>query len=158
LLKPIEPVTEFPAVDVKHAFRYLQTGEHMGKLIVNMPIDSAELESSLAIQPLRFRPDAAYLLVGGLGGLGRSLSTWMIERGARNLVFLARSAGLSKESKSISEELESMGCSITMVTGGVDNIEDVKRTVSASSAPIKGVFQLAMIQRVSVQRCLLLSS
>jgi hypothetical protein len=149
LLKPIQPITPFAAVDVKRAFRHLQAGEHIGKLIVNMPNDSSELESSLDIQPIRFKPDAAYLLVGGLGGLGRSLATWMIERGARNLVFLSRSAGISEESKTISKELECMGSSITMVRGSVDNIEDVKRAIETSSTPIKGVFHLAMIQRVS---------
>lgn len=150
MLKPIQPVTQFAAVDVKRAFRHLQAGDHIGKLIVNMPTDSSELNSSLNIQPLQFQPDAAYLLVGGLGGLGKSLATWMIERGARNLVFLSRSAGVSKESKSISEELESMGSSITTVRGSVDNIEDIKGAVAASTMPIKGVFQLAMVQRVCI--------
>lgn len=150
LLRPIQPITQFAAVDVKHAFRHLQTGEHIGKLIVNMPTDSSELQSSLNIQPIQFQPDAAYLLVGGLGGLGRSLATWMVERGARNLVFLSRSAGLSEESKSMSHELESMGSSITMISGSVDNIGDVERAVAASGVPIKGVFQLAMVQRVCI--------
>jgi hypothetical protein len=150
LLRPIQPVTQFAAVDVKRAFRHLQTGQHIGKIIVNMPTDSSELQSSVNIQPIRFKPDAAYLLVGGLGGLGRSLATWMVERGARNLVFLSRSAGLSEESKSMSDELESMGSSITMISGRVDNIEDVKRAVAASSIPIKGLFQLAMVQRACI--------
>ena len=147
-LRPIQPVTQFAAVDVKRAFRHLQSGEHIGKLIVNLPNDSSELQSSLKIQPIRFEPNVAYLLSGGIGGLGRSLATWMAERGARYLIFLSRSAGVSEESKSLSDELESMGCSITMVKGGVDNIEDVKKAIEASTRPIKGVFQLAMVQRV----------
>lgn len=77
----------------------------------------------------------------------------MVERGAKNLVFLSRNAGLSEESKSMSLELESMGSSITMISGSVDNIEDVKRAVAASSIPIKGVFQLAMVQRVCIHLC-----
>ena len=40
-----------------------------------------------------FNPKAAYLLVGGLGGLGRAVSLWMAERGARHLTYLSRSAG-----------------------------------------------------------------
>lgn len=149
-LKPIQPITQFAAADVKRAFRHLQAGEHIGKLIVNMPTDSSELQSSLDIQTIRFQHDAAYLLVGGLGGLGRSLAIWMVERGARNLVFLSRSAGTSEESNSISAELESIGTSIVMVRGNANNIEDVKRAVAASHLSIKGVFQLAMIQRVSL--------
>ncbi|KAH8650845.1 hypothetical protein BGZ60DRAFT_534031 [Tricladium varicosporioides] len=147
LLKPIQPVTQFAAADVKRAFRNFQAGDHIGKFIVKFPTDASLLQSSLNIQPIQFRPDAAYLLVSGLRGLGKSLATWMIERGARNLLFLSRSAGLSEESKAIVEELESMGSSITMIRGSVDDIEDVERAVAASKKPIKGVFQLAMIQR-----------
>jgi hypothetical protein len=150
LLQQISPITQFAAADVKRAFRHLQTGEHIGKLVVNMSTGSNELESSLNIQPVRFRTDAAYLLVGGLGGLGRSLATWMVERGARNLVFLSRSAGLSEESNSLQNELESMGSSVVMIGGSADNIDDVKRAVAASQLDIKGVFQLAMLQRVSL--------
>jgi hypothetical protein len=149
-LKPVESITRFAAADVKRAFRHLQAGEHIGKVIVNMPSDASELQSSLDLQPIQFQPDASYLLVGGLGGLGKSLAIWMIERGARNIIFLSRSAGLSEESKSISVELESMGCSIVMARGSANNIDDVTGAVAASQVPIRGVFQLAMIQRVSV--------
>jgi hypothetical protein len=149
-LRPIQPITQFAAIDVKRAFRHLQSGEHIGKLIVNLPNDSSDLQSSLKIQPIQFEPNVAYLLVGGTRGLGRSIATWMVERGARNLIFLSRTAGVSEESKSLSEELEPMGCSITMVKGSVENIEDVKQAIEASSKPIKGVFQLAMVQRVCI--------
>lgn len=42
--------------------------------------------------PLRLLPDAAYLLTGGLGGLGQAVARRLIERGARHLVLLGRSA------------------------------------------------------------------
>jgi hypothetical protein len=115
-----------------------------------MPTDSSELQSSLNIQLIRFKPNAAYLLVGRLGGLGRSIATWVVERGARNLVFLSRRSGLSEKSNSMPDELDSMGSSITMISGSVDNFEDVKRAVVASNVAIKGVFQLAMVQRVCI--------
>jgi len=34
------------------------------------------------------RSDASYLLVGDLGGIGRAVASWMVEKGARHLVFL----------------------------------------------------------------------
>jgi NAD(P)-dependent dehydrogenase (short-subunit alcohol dehydrogenase family) len=34
-------------------------------------------------------------MIGGLGGIGRATALWMIERGARNLIFASRS-GLSR--------------------------------------------------------------
>ena len=38
-----------------------------------------------------FRPDASYLVTGGLGGLGLLAARWMAERGARRLILAGRS-------------------------------------------------------------------
>lgn len=41
-------------------------------------------------QALRLRPDGAYLITGGLGGLGLVVARWLAERGARWLVLVGR--------------------------------------------------------------------
>ena len=38
----------------------------------------------------RWRPDAAYLITGGLGALGLALARWMVQGGARRLILLGR--------------------------------------------------------------------
>ncbi len=38
-----------------------------------------------------FDPNKAYILVGGLGGLGLEVAYWMVTRGARKLVLVSRS-------------------------------------------------------------------
>ena len=40
--------------------------------------------------PLALRPDATYLISGGLGGVGLQLATWLVDRGARRLILLSR--------------------------------------------------------------------
>jgi len=40
--------------------------------------------------PARLRPDATYLITGGLGGLGLVLARWMLANGARSLALLGR--------------------------------------------------------------------
>jgi phthiocerol/phenolphthiocerol synthesis type-I polyketide synthase A len=42
--------------------------------------------------PLRCRPDAAYLITGGLGDLGLLTAGWLADLGARHLVLLGRTA------------------------------------------------------------------
>ena len=74
-------------------------------------------------EEFRFHADAAYLLVGCLGGLGRSLTMWMLEHGCRNFVFLSRSGDDEKA------------------------VADVVSTVS-STTRIRGVFHAAMVLRV----------
>jgi phthiocerol/phenolphthiocerol synthesis type-I polyketide synthase A len=41
-------------------------------------------------EPLRCRPDAAYLITGGLGALGLLMADWLADRGARRLVLAGR--------------------------------------------------------------------
>ncbi|WP_197377459.1 type I polyketide synthase [Mycolicibacterium baixiangningiae] len=45
-----------------------------------------------AREPIRCRPDAAYLITGGMGALGVLMADWLAERGARRLVLAGREA------------------------------------------------------------------
>ncbi|KAI1458682.1 hypothetical protein F4805DRAFT_456394 [Annulohypoxylon moriforme] len=148
-LQPIDPVAVFDAKQISRAFRHLEDGDHLGKVTVSFapPGSGSPIESVPQRRNMKFDPAATYLLVGGVGGLGRSIATWMVERGARSLTFLSRSAGISKVSKALFTELESMGCSVTAVAGSVDRIDDVQGAVHRSKSPIKGVIQLAMVLR-----------
>lgn len=43
-----------------------------------------------AVPPGRFRDDGAYIVTGGLGGLGLTTARWLVDRGARHLILLGR--------------------------------------------------------------------
>lgn len=49
--------------------------------------------------------DATYILVGGTGGLGRSIARWMAGKGAQNIVLVSRSASLTGKVKELTEDL-----------------------------------------------------
>ncbi|KAL3478889.1 hypothetical protein BJX99DRAFT_268945 [Aspergillus californicus] len=142
-LVPIRPIRVYSATEVIDAFRYMQQGVHMGKILVEMPEDPASLPFVAGQSPFSFDPSASYLLVGGLGGLGRSVSTWMVERGARYLVFLSRSAGQSDTDQAFVRELEQQGCEVVCVPGDVTSIADVELAVSKCPAPLAGVAQMS---------------
>ena len=147
-IQPIKPVKLFEAAQIEEAFRFMQKGQHIGKIVVSMPQHQEELPTASNPQQLTLRPDVSYLLVGGLGGLGKSVSTWMVENGARNLVYLGRSAGMSEDDKIFFEELRSLGCTVDTVVGSVSKLEDVKKFVSRSTLPVAGVIQMSMVLRV----------
>ena len=149
-IQPIKPLKLFDAVEIEEAFRFMQKGQHIGKIVVSMPQYQEELPTALTPQQLVLRPDGLYLLVGGLGGLGRSVSTWMVENGARHFVYLGRSAGMSEDDKAFFDELRSLGCTVDAVAGSVSKLEDVKKAVSRSTRPLAGVIQMSMILRVSL--------
>jgi acyl transferase domain-containing protein/aryl carrier-like protein len=47
---------------------------------------------------MTLREDAAYLITGGTGGLGREIARWLAQRGARRVILLARTALPIRES------------------------------------------------------------
>ncbi|RAQ68107.1 polyketide synthase, partial [Aspergillus flavus] len=144
-IQPIQSVTHFDASKVSEAFRFLQRGTHIGKVVLAMPHDGISLPPGPDSQHhVEFSPDASYLLVGGLGGVGRAISTWMVENGARHLTYLSRSAGTSPADKAFIKELQELGCSVECVRGSVAIIEDVRKAITRCRMPLKGVFQMSL--------------
>ncbi|KAL6808135.1 hypothetical protein V8C40DRAFT_278958 [Trichoderma camerunense] len=117
-IKPIHPIICFSGEAIEEAFRFLQKGQHIGKIVIKMPEDPKILPSVPVHTEIRFRSNASYLLVGGLGGLGQAVATWMAERGARSLVFLSRSAESTEKYGAFFEEMQALGCKALAVSGG----------------------------------------
>ncbi|KAF5584071.1 polyketide synthase [Fusarium pseudocircinatum] len=140
-LGPLRPVTSFAASDVRKAFRFLQDGQHTGKVVLEMPTDPSDLDARVTNQRIRFDPHASYFLVGGLGGLGKALAVWLVERGARHLVFLSRS-GMGMAESRFSEELRAMGCSLVAIKGSVNRPEDLDDAISKAPCPSEVFFTL----------------
>lgn len=122
----------------------------MGKLLVRMPEISERGLISKSRCRSTFSPSLSYILVGGLGGIGRAIATWMIERGARNLVFLSRSAGATSQDQSFRHELELQGSTVIMIKCDVTIQQQVQAAIHACPAPVGGILQLSMIVRVSL--------
>ncbi|KAL4957564.1 hypothetical protein BDW69DRAFT_180489 [Aspergillus filifer] len=144
LVGPIAPVTCFDASDVAGAFRYMRTGQHIGKILIKMPEDVSELPTRETRAEIKFSPDNAYLLSGGLGGLGQALSNWMVEKGARSLVYLSPSAGEKEAHHQFADELKCQGCDVIFVKGSASDMADIQKAIGASPRPIKGIVQLAL--------------
>ena len=110
----------------------------------------------LQIQPrgneLHFSADAAYLLVGCLGGLGRSLTTWMMEKGCRNFAFISRSGADKPEAAKVVELIREAGASAQVFRADATIDTDVAKVVAAVKAahPICGVVHAAMVLQVSL--------
>jgi hypothetical protein len=140
----------FEADQIQEAFRYMQGGRHIGKIIITMP-DNTDALQSVKQRPMpRLRSDRSYILAGGLGGLGRSLATWLAENGAGELIFLSRSAKPDAKIDSFTNELTSQGCSVQLVAGSVASASDVQAAVDSATKPIAGVINLSMVLRVCI--------
>ncbi|KAK3324348.1 hypothetical protein B0T19DRAFT_464372 [Cercophora scortea] len=145
-IQPIRPIQLLDVADMPSAIRTMQKGQHIGKLVVQMPDDDSALDATPARDVgFSLRSGASYLLAGGLGGLGRSIATWMAEHGAKNLVFISRGDGKRPDDVALIQELEAMGCTVQIVSGSTSEMEDVRRATKEARLPIAGVIQLSMV-------------
>lgn len=87
---------------------------------------------------------------GCLGGIGRSISKWMMKQGAREFVFIGRSGLDKKQARQLVKDLEDSGARVQVVRGDVGNYEDVQKCVGLVDGLIGGVIQAAMGLDVSV--------
>ncbi|KAI1206598.1 polyketide synthase [Annulohypoxylon truncatum] len=144
IAKPCSPIETFRASEITQAFRHFSLGTRMGKLAVSFQ-DGAD---RIRVKPQRYEttlsPNKTYLMIGCLGGLGRSISKWMISRGAKSLVFLGRSGLKTPESKMFVDDLLKQGAQVEVFQGDVSNYDDVERIIQQAPFPIGGVIHAAM--------------
>ncbi|KAG9606254.1 polyketide synthase, partial [Aureobasidium melanogenum] len=149
-LQPVQPIAVYPISEAESALRTMQKGRHIGKLV--LASDSNPLVKTMP-QPVSrdlLRADASYLLVGGLGGIGRAIALWMIAHGARNIIFANRSGMDKREAKDVVKQLEDAGARVRVFSCDVGIEAQVEQMVSDSvqeMPPIRGVIQAAMVLR-----------
>ncbi|KAL9018352.1 MAG: hypothetical protein Q9185_004321 [Variospora sp. 1 TL-2023] len=95
----------------------------------------------------RLDPEASYILVGCLGGLGRHISKWMVSRGARNLVYLSRSSETNGAASAFLTELGREDVSTRICNGDVSRLTDIAKAVALCNRPIKGAIHAALTLR-----------
>lgn len=99
-----------------------------------------------------YTKDATYVIVGGTGGIGQSITKQMIERGARHVVLLSRSAKVSEEIKKLMDFGEPLGASVHVKScdaGDETSVKSVLQEIQKTLPPIRGIVHAAMVLRVS---------
>ncbi|MBN1652726.1 MAG: SDR family NAD(P)-dependent oxidoreductase [Deltaproteobacteria bacterium] len=89
--------------------------------------------------------DATFLIAGGFGGLGRYVSKWLLDKGARHLVLLSRTQ-VSDDRESQLTALRSKGAAIIARQADISNreqLEVVLRDIEKSMPPLRGVVHAA---------------
>ncbi|KAI1311169.1 putative polyketide synthase [Xylaria venustula] len=148
MIGPIEHLTTYDISQLESAMNTFSKGLHTGKFVITFRDPETRLKIARSAPRATFDPEAAYLLAGALGGLGRSLAAWMVERGARHLVFLSRSgiakpeaAGMVQELLAADADPEVISCDVTDRKALLSVVEKV-----SERRPIKGVIHAAMVE------------
>src|SRR5437762_5499904 len=98
-------------------------------------------------KPSLFRPDATYLIAGGLGGLGLTVADWMVRQGARYLVLVGRS-GASSEADQVITTLQEMGAQVVIAKADISEeqeVADLLTTMQTSLPPLRGLIHAAAV-------------
>jgi NADPH:quinone reductase-like Zn-dependent oxidoreductase/acyl carrier protein len=132
----------WPLEEAVQAFRTMQQARHIGKLVLTQ---SAAAPGSSAPRPVVFRPDATYLITGGLGALGLRVAAWMVTRGAKHVLLLSRRTPDASTRQQI-QQLEQQGATVVVSQTDVcqtQALQAVLQQIEATSYPLRGVVHAA---------------
>ncbi|KAI0008718.1 hypothetical protein F4779DRAFT_423888 [Xylariaceae sp. FL0662B] len=154
-LSVMRPVTTFPINQVEAAFRMMQSGKHMGKVVVNVP-ENVQVMVAPKEDVKFLRHDATYVIAGGVGGLGREICKWMVDNGARYIILLSRS-GLrdNQKAQALLGECSARGALVKVSKCDMRDADQLAKILYEARnedhmPPVRGVINGAMILRDSL--------
>ncbi len=139
-LRPL-PLQVFSSREVVKAFRLMQSGRHIGKIVVSQQGARDKRQEARGVKEqtvgrqkppassIAIHADATYLITGGLAGLGLLTAQWLVERGARHLVLMSR-RGATDSARTKIAEMEQAGATVTIIAGDVSRPADVAQTLT----------------------------
>src|SRR3546814_16769466 len=101
---------------------------------------SSDLNGRIALTRRFLRPEAAYLVTGGTGGLGPEFARWLVARGAGEVVLVARHAPADGQ---VIELLPRMGGQVRFVAADVADSAQVEALIGGLDRPLAGVLHSA---------------
>ncbi|MXY98864.1 MAG: SDR family NAD(P)-dependent oxidoreductase, partial [Gemmatimonadetes bacterium] len=112
-LKPIIH-SRWPLAEAGAALTFMRSARHLGKIVVTPP-------------PLvtgRLKKDRAYLVTGGLGGIGCAVAGWLADRGAGTIVLNGRRPPDTEAEEAI-QELRERGVAVQVELADVTDLDAV---------------------------------
>lgn len=94
---------------------------------------------------LKINPDATYLITGGLGALGLTFAEYLIQKGAKHLILLARKSPNDKISHTL-QQWKAKGVNLYLRQGDVSHPEILNslfKEIKETLPPLKGILHTA---------------
>ncbi|MCA8907769.1 MAG: SDR family NAD(P)-dependent oxidoreductase, partial [Rhodospirillaceae bacterium] len=140
----------FPADAVADALGTLHRARHIGKVVVTQspPPRTVAPAPAAKAEPVRLtlRDDAAYLITGGLTGLGLATARRFVARGARHLVLVGRRGLEAPGAAEAVADLEAQGAEITVHALDIGNqaaVAELIGEIDAAGVPLAGIVHAA---------------
>ncbi|MDH6247981.1 sulfolipid-1 biosynthesis phthioceranic/hydroxyphthioceranic acid synthase [Mycobacterium sp. OTB74] len=144
---PMPESTHYPIGYAATAIRVMSGAQHTGKLVLDIPHSGSR---RVVVPPARvrvFRGDGAYIVSGGLGGLGLFLAEKMAAAGCGRIVLSSRSQPTPETLEAI-ERIGAIGADVVVECGDIADPGTAQRLVSAATAtglPVRGVLHAAAV-------------
>lgn len=144
---PPPEITRYPLAEAATAIRVMGAAEHTGKLVLDVPRSG---RSSVVVPPEQarvFREDGAYIITGGLGGLGLFLAAEMAGAGCGRIVLTSRSQPNPQAEQAIAR-IRATGTDVHVECGDIAEPATAARLVAAATAtglPVRGVLHAAAV-------------
>jgi polyketide synthase 5 len=144
---PLPETTHYPLSEGATAIRVMGAAEHTGKLVLDIPHTG---EYRVVLPPEQtpvFREDGAYVITGGLGGLGLFLAEKMAAAGCGRIILNGRSSPKADALQTIKRIRES-GTEVEVELGDIavrDTADRLVQVATATGLPLRGVLHAAAV-------------
>ena len=133
---------------IADAFRLMQQSRHIGKLVVAFDAALGLRAAPRECLGLALKPEATYLVTGGLGGFGLATARWLARKGAHHLALVGRSGAASEEAKSALAAFADQGVAVRVIAADVARAADMQAIfdeIDATMPPLAGLVHAAMV-------------
>jgi polyketide synthase 5 len=144
---PLPQSTHYPLADAATAIRVMGGAQHSGKLVLDIPHTGSTRAVVPPEQARIFRGDGAYIITGGLGGLGLFLAEKMAAAGCGRIVLASRSQPTLKALETV-ELIRAVGADVVVDCGDIAEPATADRLVKVATAtglPVRGVLHAAAV-------------
>jgi polyketide synthase 5 len=144
---PMPACTTYPLAEAATAIRVMSGARHTGKLVLEIPRAGTTEVVVPADQVPVFRNDGAYIVTGGLGGLGLFLAERMADGGCGRIVLSSRSAPSAQALDTI-ERIRATGTDVVVESADITDPATAPRlvqTATATGLPLRGVLHAAAL-------------
>jgi amino acid adenylation domain-containing protein len=138
------PIELFSSDEISGAFRHMANADHIGKIVITHK-QPARVEFDPQATRM-IRPDATYLVTGGLGGFGLAIAQWLIAQGARSLALVGRSGVARLEAQRAADAMRAAGVDVMAIAADVSDAAQVSAALAAvagTGRPLRGIVHAA---------------
>ncbi|KAK8766889.1 hypothetical protein V5799_006327, partial [Amblyomma americanum] len=152
-VRPLDTV-RFRREEAEEAFRFMDSGEHTGKVILEVREEETTRTTApasfLAVEAAArtwFYEDKSYVIIGGLGGFGLELANWMVGRGCRSLLLSSRSGVRTGYQKLQLRRWHAAGAKVRVTRANASTACGARKIIDEASTKgaVGGIFNLGLV-------------